>query len=250
MKTACSAALVALVLASCAGSPHDDMVEVLVEARRTLVRGGDAELAPLRAKIEARCDNLIRAHQAGYRAALPDVGWDMRQGCLERTDRDLDLSIDGEGFFRVLRPDSTIAFTRWGRLELDAEGSLIIGDCMLDPPITIPQNITRVFIDTTGLVQGFDRSNPQSLQALGQLDLTRFPNPEKLEGDGVLFSESPFVGGRIDGQPGQGQGFGLIRQGFLESSNLDTIAEIVHLVEDIRRYRIALEAWRIKRELR
>lgn len=162
------------------------------------------------------------------------------QGALERTDRDLDLAIDGEGFLRVTLPDGNIVYTRAGNLNVDSEGNVVTSDGFpLDPPITVPQNITQVFIDSTGLIQGLDPANPQTLQQIGQIDLTRFINPSGLEAFGDnLYKETPAAGNRIDGQPGQGQGFGLIRQGFLEESNVDVIKELVDLIQTQRAFEI------------
>ena len=162
------------------------------------------------------------------------------QGTLQRTERDLDLAIDGEGFFRVQLPDNTIAFTRAGNLNVDSQGNLVTSDgFLLDPQITVSQNFTRVFIDTTGLIQGFDPQQPQNLQSIGQLEITRFINPSGLEAVGDnLYRETPASGDRIDGQPAQGQGLGQIRQGFLEESNVDVIKELVDLITAQRAFEV------------
>jgi flagellar basal-body rod protein FlgG len=162
------------------------------------------------------------------------------QGTLNRTERDLDLAIDGEGFIRLQLPDSTIVFSRAGNLNIDSQGNLVSTDgYLLDPPVTVPQNVTRVFIDQTGRVQGLDPQNPQSLQDIGQLELTRFINPSGLEAIGDnLYKETPASGDRVDGQPGLGQGFGQIRQGFLEESNVDVVKELVDLISAQRAFEI------------
>ena len=162
------------------------------------------------------------------------------QGTFNRTERDLDIAIDGEGFLRIRLPDNTVAFTRAGNLNVDAQGSVVTPEgYLLDPPLTIPQNIVRLFIDQTGLVQGFDPQTPETLQSIGQLELTRFVNNSGLEAFGDnLYRETPAVGNRIDGQPGQGQGFGSIRQGFLEESNVDVINELVNLISAQRAFEI------------
>jgi flagellar basal-body rod protein FlgG len=161
------------------------------------------------------------------------------QGSLERTDRDLDIAIDGEGFLRIVLPDSTIAFTRTGNLNIDSQGNIVTPEgFLLDPPLTVPENITRVFIDTTGLIQGFDPTNTANLQPIGQVQLTRFINPSGLEAFGDnLYRETPASGVRIDGEPSQ-NGFGLIRQGFLEESNVDVIKELVDLIQTQRAFEI------------
>ncbi len=161
------------------------------------------------------------------------------QGALDRTDRDFDVAIDGEGFLRVLLPDGTVAYTRAGNLDVDSSGSVVTPQgYRLDPQVTVPTNVTRVFIDVTGLIQGFDPTTPQTLSSVGQLNLTRFVNPSGLEAYGDnLFRETPASGNPISGSPAQG-GFGRIRQGFLEESNVDVIKELVDLIQTQRAFEI------------
>ncbi len=163
------------------------------------------------------------------------------QGVLQATQRDLDLAVDGAGFLRVRQPDgSTLAYTRAGNLSVDRDGNIVTSDgLLLDPPVSVPDNVTRIFIDQTGRVQGFDPQNQDTLQDLGQLELTRFINPAGLEAIGDnLYRETPAAGTRIEGQPGQDPTFGLIRQGFLESSNVDVIKELVDLITAQRAFEV------------
>ena len=162
------------------------------------------------------------------------------QGALKETQRQWDLAINGEGFFRVLLPDQTEAFTRAGNFNVDSEGNVVTAEGYpLIPPLTVSENIAGVLIDQTGLVQGFDTANPETLTDVGQLELTRFINPSGLEAIGDnLYRETPASGTRIEGQPGQGEGFGSIRQGFLEESNVDVIKELVDLISAQRAFEI------------
>lgn len=162
------------------------------------------------------------------------------QGTLNRTERDLDLAIDGEGFLRVRLPDSTCLFTRAGNLNIDAEGHLVTADGYpIDPPLEIPEDITRVFIDTTGRVQGLDPRNPQEPREIGRIELSRFINPSGLEAMGDnLYRETAASGLRLDGEPGLDEGFGRLRQGFLEESNVDVIKELVDLISAQRAFEI------------
>ena len=163
-----------------------------------------------------------------------------QQGSLERTDRQLDIAVDGQGFFRVTLPDNTIGFTRAGNLNVDSEGNVVTPNgYLLEPALSIPENITSIFIDTTGKVQGLDPANPEALTEIGQIQLTRFINPSGLEAVGDnIYKETPASGQRIDGEPGQGNGFGVIRQGFLEESNVDVIKELVDLIQTQRAFEI------------
>ncbi len=163
------------------------------------------------------------------------------QGALRETQRPLDIAIEGEGFLRIQLPDqTTIAFTRAGVLKIDADGNLVTPDGYpIQPPITVPDNVTSIVIDQTGRVQGFDPTSPQTLEDLGELELTRFINPSGLEAIGDnLYRETAASGTPIEGQPGAGEGFGLIRQGFLEDSNVDVIRELVDLIAAQRAFEI------------
>ena len=162
------------------------------------------------------------------------------QGALKTTEQQFDLAIDGEGFFRVRLPDDTIAYTRAGNFAKDSEGNFVTAQgYLLDPPMTIPQDVIGIMIDITGLIQGFDPQNPQDLEQIGQLEITRFVNPSGLEAVGDnLYRATAAAGTPIEGQPGTGQGFGLIRQGFLEESNVDVIKELVELIEAQRAFEI------------
>ncbi|MHC4605499.1 MAG: flagellar basal-body rod protein FlgG [Planctomycetota bacterium] len=164
----------------------------------------------------------------------------MEQGAPDRTERDLDWMIEGEGFFRVRLPNDTIAFRRAGNWNVDSDGNIVTPEgYLLDPQITVPENIIRIFIDQTGLIQGFDPDNPENLQAIGQIMLTRFVNPSGLEAVGEsLYIMTPAAGDEFEGTPGTGQGFGKIRQGYLEESNVDVIKELVDLIRAQRAFEI------------
>jgi flagellar basal-body rod protein FlgG len=129
-------------------------------------------------------------------------------------------------------PHNTVPFTRAVNLNVDSQGNLVTSDGLrIDPQITISQNFTSITVDQTGLIQGLDPQQPQALQSIGQLQITRFINPSGLEAVGQnLYRETPAAGNRIDGQPSLGQGLGAIRQGFLEQSNVDVIQELVDLI--------------------
>ncbi len=248
-----SSALLVGAFAACSSPaptrPDDPFLPVLIEAHQSLAEGSDAPLEDLRRSIRARCENVIEAGKPGYRARIP-TGWSAAQGGLERSGRDFDCAVDGVGFFVVQKDDGSMGYTRCGRLELDPQGALTIGGRILVPQVTIPSNVTRVLVDTTGLFQGLDPTQPESLLQLGRLQLSRFTNAEKLlSDDGVLFSATTAAGDPVSGTPAEG-GFGLLRQGFLEESNVDRIREVCALASETRQYRLAVEAWRVKQRMR
>src|SRR6185503_18093449 len=192
-------------------------------------------------QIDLIATNIAGAQLAGYkrsRAAFADLaGGGVRlqsteklldQGKLQATQRELDLAVEGEGFLRVLLPDQTAAYTRAGSLKLDAEGNLATADGhLIDPPVIVPPGFTKLVIDPSGLVQGFDG---QELQPLGQIELTRFANPSGLQPFGAtLFRETDAAGEKVEGRPGED--LGVVRQGHLEQSNVDPMRELADLIQ-------------------
>ena len=201
-------------------------------------------LARVRKCMESHSANLAHANEIGYkrlnlhRSNLPDSrSWS--QGALEVTERQMDLAIDGNGFFRVRLPDGQIAHTRAGNFNIDAEGNLVTAEGLLfDPQFTISGNTIGITVDATGRIFVIDAETPDTPQEVGQFELTRFINPSGLRATGTnLFLETAASGNPIDGTAGQrDQGFGLIRQGFIENSNVDVVTESVDLVADSRMY--------------
>ncbi|MBI3858381.1 MAG: flagellar hook-basal body complex protein [Planctomycetes bacterium] len=193
-------------------------------------------------QIDLIAGNLANANTVGFKrsranlAEIADRGGVRLQsteklfeaGRLQATQRELDLAIEGEGFLRVLLPDQSVAYTRAGNLRLDEEGNLMTSDGhLVDPPIMVPSGFTRLVIDPSGLVQGFDGSE---LQPLGQIELSRFANPSGLDTAGAnLFRQTEAAGERLDGLPGEG--LGVIRQGHLEQSNVDPMRELADLIQ-------------------
>lgn len=163
------------------------------------------------------------------------------QGALEVTENQFDVALDGEGFFRVTLPDGRIGYTRAGNLNVDAEGNLVTSQGFLtDPQFTIPNNTIGITIDTTGQIFAVTADAPEAPQQLGQFTLTRFINPSGLESIGDnLYLESAASGNPIDGIAGDAAGgFGSIRQGFLEESNVDVVGELVDLITAQRAFEI------------
>lgn len=165
------------------------------------------------------------------------------QGALTRTDRLLDVAVEGNGFLRVRTPDGGVAYTRNGKLSLDPDGRLLAGGHPLDPPVEIPSGVSRLVIDPDGAVRGLDPEHPEGLRALGVIRLTNFINPSALEAHGDhLYLRTAAAGEPVDGRPGGAGGFGLLRQGHLEDSNVDVIRELVDLVAAQRAFEINARA--------
>lgn len=160
----------------------------------------------------------------------------MTQGNLTPTEKDFDVAIRGEGFFRVQMPDGSTAFTRDGGFDLSAEGQIVTKDgYIVEPGIQVPGNARSVSISNQGQVQVLIGTDPQP-QELGQFQLARFVNKVGLESIGDnLFRQTPASGEAIDGQP-DADGFGGIQQGFLEEANVNAVTEISALIAAQRAY--------------
>lgn len=158
------------------------------------------------------------------------------QGNLTQTSNPLDLAIQGRGFFQILQPDGTTAYTRAGSFQLSPTGEIVTADgFVVQPGITIPQNTVGITINPNGqvLAQVAGQTNPQTV---GQLELAVFPNEAGLEALGNnLFLETPASGSPNQGNPGS-TGIGTLNQGLLETSNVDIVSEITNLITAQRAY--------------
>jgi flagellar basal-body rod protein FlgG len=158
------------------------------------------------------------------------------QGNLIQTGNPLDLAVQGRGFFQILQPDGTTAYTRDGSFALSPTGEIVTSDgFVVQPGITIPQNTIAIAINSSGQVQAqvAGQVNPQTV---GQLQLANFPNEAGLEALGNnLLLETPASGQATTGNPGA-IGFGTINQAMIETSNVDIVSEITSLITAQRAY--------------
>ncbi len=166
-------------------------------------------------------------------AATPRV---MSQGDLERTDKETDLAVRGEGYFQVLLPDGRTGYTRDGSFEIDANGTLVTLDgYALQPDITVPQNARDFTVSPTGQVQAII-GNDTAATALGQLQTARFVNKAGLEAIGDnLFVETAASGPAQLANPGD-EGYGTLLQNYLEMANVVPVAELSSLIAAQRAY--------------
>ncbi|MEQ9408591.1 MAG: flagellar basal-body rod protein FlgG [Fuerstiella sp.] len=175
------------------------------------------------------------------------------QGNLEQTNNPLDVSIEGDGFFQVLHPNGEFRYSRAGNFRVDGvTGNLVNSDgYVLDPTITIPQGIdlTKISIGSDGSVQGVSSNSDGEPQTLGQIQLVTFLNAAGLSSEGSnLFAQTPASGAPVTGNAGSA-GFGLIRQGFLENSNVEVVTELISLIAAQRAYEINSRAIRAGDEM-
>lgn len=158
------------------------------------------------------------------------------QGQVNATGEKLDIAIQGEGFLEVQRPDGTVGYTRDGSLKLSPTGQVTTNDGMpiLSGFQPIPPGATSVNIADNGEVTVQSASGNQTFR----LTLTRFANPSGLRSlGGNLYEETPASGAPEIGQPGE-QGFGNLLQGYIETSNVNIVEEMVNLIVAQRAYEV------------
>ena len=164
------------------------------------------------------------------------------QGNLQQTGNQLDMAINGQGFFQIQMPDGTSAFTRDGTFHTDANGTLVTSNGFaLAPAITVPANAQAVTIgqDGTVTVTVPGQAAPQNV---GQIQLASFVNPGGLESKGQnLFVETAASGTPSTNGPGT-NGLGMLNQGFLETSNVNVVEELVAMIQTQRAYEINSKA--------
>jgi flagellar basal-body rod protein FlgG len=167
---------------------------------------------------------------------------DFEVGSLQQTGNSLDLAISGRGFFQVLMPDGTLAYTRDGSFKLDAQGNLVTtSGYAVQPAITIPAGAQSVTIGADGIVNATISGTPTPTQ-IGQLQTVDFINVAGLEPKGQnLLIESAASGTPQIGSPGQ-TGLGTLLQGSLETSNVNVVEELVTMIETQRAYEMNSKA--------
>ena len=158
------------------------------------------------------------------------------KGIPQQTERSLDVMINGRGFFQIQRPDGTVAYTRDGNFHMDDAGQLVnASGFLLDPNITIPPQTNTVTIGRDGTVNVAQQGDTQPTQ-IGQITLVDFINPSGLQAvGGNLFLETASSGAPQGGVASEA-GYGSIKQGFLEGSNVKIVEELVEMITTQRAY--------------
>jgi flagellar basal-body rod protein FlgG len=163
-------------------------------------------------------------------------------GSMVQTDSSLDMAIEGRGFFQVLMPDGSTAYTRDGAFSMNAQGQLVTSSgYQLDPAISIPAETLSVTIGVDGTVSALVAGSAQPTQ-IGSVQLTDFINPQGLQAIGQnLYKETVSSGAPQQGTPGL-NGLGEILQGSLEGSNVNVVEELVNMIETQRAYEMNSKA--------
>jgi flagellar basal-body rod protein FlgG len=164
------------------------------------------------------------------------------QGSLEQTGNSKDIAIDGKGFFQVLMPDGNYAYTRDGSFQVNESGQLVTADGYpIQPAVLIPQDALSITIGKDGVVTVTQPGSNESTQ-VGQLSLSTFVNPAGLQSIGDnLYLETSASGMRNESTPGL-NGAGRLDQGYVETSNVNVVEEMVSMIQTQRAYEINSKA--------
>lgn len=164
------------------------------------------------------------------------------QGNLQQTSNSKDVAIQGNGFFQVLLPDGTAAYTRDGSFQIDNQGQLVTASgFVVQPAITIPANAQSVTIGRDGTVSVMQQGSAAPTE-VGTLQLTTFINPAGLESKGEnLYVETTASGAPSTNTPGT-NGSGTLVQGYTETSNVNVVEELVNMIQTQRAYEINSKA--------
>ncbi len=160
------------------------------------------------------------------------------QGNPTKTDNTKDVAINGNGFFQVLMPDGTTAYTRDGSFQTDQNGQLVTASGFaVQPAITLPENTISMTIGRDGTVSVVQAGSTASVP-VGQIQLAMFLNPTGLQSNGEnLYVETDASGGATETAPGQ-NGAGILNQGYVEASNVNVVEELVNMIQTQRAYEI------------
>ena len=158
------------------------------------------------------------------------------EGSLKQTDNQLDMAITGRGFFKLELPDGTEVYSRNGAFKVDENGTMVNSDgYSMVPQVVIPPDATNMSIGTDGTITVVQPGQTQATQ-IGQIQTTNFINPAGLHSMGDnLYIETDSSGQPVEGTPGV-DGLGILRQGFVELSNVELVVELTDLITGQRAY--------------
>ncbi len=178
--------------------------------------------------------------QIGLGVRVSDVSKSFSQGSLKKTERNLDVAIEGDGFFKIELPGGGEAYTRAGNFQIDNEGYLVTSEGYKVQPniqITAPETLISISISPNGKVNLVrNEGGQQTVEEAGDIKLYRFINPSGLKALGQnLFVQTEASGEAVEGDPNT-DGYGRLLQGFLESSNVNIVEEMINLIVAQRAY--------------
>ncbi len=182
------------------------------------------------------------AIQVGRGTRLSGVERMHQQGPLEQTNRNLDIAVEGEGFFQIQMPNGETTYSRDGSFQISDQGLLVTSSGQaLQPPIRVPADAAELTISTTGIVTVRRGQDIQPTE-IGRIELARFANPSGLLALGQnLYAPTASSGQPVVGFPSD-EGMGRLQQGSLEGSNVEIVQEMVEMISAMRAYEINSKA--------
>lgn len=165
-----------------------------------------------------------------------------QQGTPQNTQNEMDISIEGKGFFQIQKPDGSIGYTRAGNFQVDNSGQIVsIEGYPLYPTVTVPQDTTLLSIDPQGKISATQATSATPTD-LGQIELANFINPAGLSSEGKnLLKETDASGPPVTGIPGTNE-MGTVLQGFVEISNVSVVEELTQMIMAQRGYEVNSKA--------
>jgi flagellar basal-body rod protein FlgG len=164
------------------------------------------------------------------------------QGNLQLTGNQLDVAIQGQGFFQVLLPDGSTAYTRDGSFQMDSQGQIVTSSGFaIQPAVTIPANATSITIGRDGVIN-ITQPNVAAPVQVGSLQLATFINPAGLQSMGENFYQETASSGTPSTNVPGSNGAGLLSQNYVETSNVNVVEELVNMIQTQRAYEINSKA--------
>lgn len=192
---------------------------------------------PVNSSIPGINNNPSNSIQVGNGVVPTSTAKIFTQGDIIPTSNQMDFAIQGDGFFQVRKADGTFAYTRDGSFKVNADGRIVTSSgYVVDPELSLDENAVGLSVGKDGTVSVQDAGG--NSYVLGNIELARFMNPGGLKALGNnLYAQTESSGVPIIGTPGK-DGFGDINQGYLESSNVDIVEEMIAMIAAQRAYEI------------
>ncbi|MDT7836190.1 flagellar basal-body rod protein FlgG [Aquabacterium sp. OR-4] len=180
--------------------------------------------------------------QMGLGVRTVGMARNFSQGSLQQTGNTYDVAINGLGFFPIQMPDGSTGYTRDGAFQLNSQGQMVTNaGYLLQPTITVPQGAQTVTIGSDGVVTA-SLQGQAAPQQLGQLQLSNFINPAGLEPRGEnIYAETAASGAPQVANP-NANGMGVLKQQYLENSNVNMVEELVTMIQTQRAYEVNSKA--------
>ena len=187
-------------------------------------------------------NNLPTGLQIGLGVRTVATSRQFSQGSLQQSGNQLDIAINGQGFLQVALPDGTTGYTRDGSLQVDSQGRLVTSSGLaIAGDITVPAEAQSVTVGSDGVVTA-KVPGSATPQQLGNIELASFINPAGLEPKGQnLYTETVASGNPVTGAPGSA-GLGTLMQGYVETSNVNVVQELVTMIQTQRAYEMNSKA--------